>query len=475
MKGFLVTSVIAFNILVMTYAVAVAFAQLALVGGAVMNLRRELRRNLASRKDDLFAHPDTPGLSVLVPAFNESPMVAECLRSVVDQRYPEFEVIVVDDGSTDDTFDLLREAFDLVPTTRVIPQDVPTIGRILELHAPRGGGNLLVIRKENAGRCADALNTALNAARHPLVCTLDADSVLEPDALLHIVRPLVEQPEEVVAAGGVVRPSNGMVLRRGTIESVTLPRRLIVQAQIVEYLRAFMLGRIGWSWLNSVLIISGAFGAFRREDVVSLGGLHPDSLGQDADLVASLHRRLRLERGKDYRVVIVPQAVCWTEAPQHRRDLRRQRRRWAHGLGQVLWRQRTAMLRPRYGRFGMLVLPYHVVFEMLGPVVEMLGLPAVIAAWWLGLLNPWYALTVFALAIGFGMVVSVAAVLADEVSERHYDRWRDLGSLLLAALFETTLLRGMMAWWRVHGLSDALRRRRSAWASMPRIGFSRAH
>ncbi|MBK6873611.1 MAG: glycosyltransferase family 2 protein [Kineosporiaceae bacterium] len=475
MKGVLTTTVIVFNVLVMTYALVVAISQLTLVGGAAVNLRRELRRNLSSRKEDLFAHPDTPGLSVLVPAFNESPMIAECLRSVVDQRYPEFEVIVVDDGSTDDTFDLLRDAFNLVPTTRVIPQDVPTIGRIREMHSPKGGGNLLVIRKENAGRCADALNTALNAARYPLICTLDADSVLEPDALLHIARPLVEQPDDVVAAGGVVRPSNGMVLRRGTIESVTLPRRLIVRAQIVEYLRAFMLGRIGWSWLNSVLIISGAFGAFRREDVVALGGLHPESLGQDADLVASLHHMLRRQKRKDYKVVIVPQAVCWSEAPQHRRDLRRQRRRWAHGLGQVLWHQRSAMLRPRFGRFGLLVLPYHVVFEMLGPVVEVLGLPAVLAAWWLGLLNPLYALTVFAMAIGFGMLVSLSAVLVDEVSERHYDRWRDLGALILAALWETTALRVMMSWWRVQGLTDAMRRRRSAWASMPRVGFSRAH
>ncbi|MFZ0159036.1 MAG: glycosyltransferase [Kineosporiaceae bacterium] len=474
MKSTLATIVIAFNWVVLTYALVVALSQLLLVVGAAVNLRRELRRNLGSRKEDLFVHPNTPGLSVLVPAFNESPMIAECLRSVVDQRYPEFEVIVVDDGSTDDTFDLLRDAFDLVPTTRVIPQDVPTVGAVESIFAPRDGGSLLVIRKQNAGRCADALNTAVNAARYPLVCTLDADSVLEPDALLHIVRPMVEHPDEVVAAGGVVRPSNGIQLRRGTVESVSMPRRLIVRAQIVEYLRAFMLGRIGWSWLNSVLIISGAFGVFRRADVVGLGGLHPRSLGQDADLVASLHHQLRGEGRKDYRVVIVPQAVCWSEAPEHRRDLRRQRRRWAHGLGQVLWRQRGAFGRPKYGRFGMLVLPYHVLFEMLGPVVEVLGLPAVLAAWWLGLLNPWYAIIVFAMAIGFGMLVSIAAVLADELSEHTYDRWRDIASLVLAALWETTVLRVMMSWWRVQGLTDALRMRRTAWASIPRVGFSRA-
>ena len=273
---------------------------------------------------------------------------------------------------------------------------------------------------------ADALNVGLNAARMPLICTLDADSVLETDALLHVVRPLVEQPGLVLAVGGVVRPSNGMRLRRGAVDKLELPRRMIVRAQIVEYLRAFMLGRIGWTTLNGLLVISGAFGAYRRCDVVEVGGLATNSLGQDADLVATLHRLARRKGQRRYQMMVVPQAVCWSEAPERRRDLRRQRRRWSHGMAQVLFRHRRAMLNPRYGRFGLLVLPYNLLFELLGPVVEVLGLPAVLAAWWLDLLNPVYAVAVFLLAFGFGLLISVAAVLADEVVAERYDRWRDL-------------------------------------------------
>lgn len=473
MNSSLADLVIAFNWVVLGYALIMALAQLVLLGAAATSLGRTMRRNPVSRTEDIFAHPATPGLSVLVAAHNEEATIVECLRSVLAQRYPELEIVVIEDGSTDATFELLRQTFDLVPVQRAIPQDVTTVGAVHSVHAQRGGGPLVVVRKDNAGRVADALNVGLNVARMPLVCTLDADSVLDPDALLHVVRPLVERPGMVLAAGGVVRPSNGMQLRRGAVDSLELPRRMIVRAQIVEYLRAFMLGRIGWTSLNGLLIISGAFGAYRRCDVVAVGGLVTDSLGQDADLVATLHRLARRNGQRGYRMMVVPQAVCWSEAPEHRRDLRRQRRRWAHGLAQVLFRHRRAMFNPRYGRFGMVVLPYNLFFELLGPVVEVLGVPAVLAAWWLGLLNPVYAIAVFLLAFGFGLLVSVAAVLADEVLAERYTRWRDLPALLVAAAFEATVLRVQLSWWRVLGLLDALLRRRTRWTAIPRVGFAR--
>ncbi len=465
--------VIGFNWVVLGYALVIALAQLVLLGAAATSLGRSLRRNPVSRTEDIFAHPGTPGLSVIVAAHNEEATIVECIRSVLAQRYPELELLVVEDGSTDATFARLSEAFDLVQVERSIPDDVATVGTVHSVHAPRGGGPLVVVRKENAGRVADALNVGLNAARMPLICTLDADSVLETDALLHVVRPLVEQPGLVLAVGGVVRPSNGMRLRRGAVDKLELPRRMIVRAQIVEYLRAFMLGRIGWTTLNGLLVISGAFGAYRRCDVVEVGGLATNSLGQDADLVATLHRLARRKGQRRYQMMVVPQAVCWSEAPERRRDLRRQRRRWSHGMAQVLFRHRRAMLNPRYGRFGLLVLPYNLLFELLGPVVEVLGLPAVLAAWWLDLLNPVYAVAVFLLAFGFGLLISVAAVLADEVVAERYDRWRDLPILLLAAAFEATLLRIQLSWWRVLGLVDAVLRRSTTWTAIPRVGFGR--
>ncbi len=465
-------AIVAFNWVVLGYALAIAAAQLVLLGSAAISLGKSLRRNPVSRTEDIFAHPSTPGLSVLIAAYNEEATIVECLRSVTSQRYPEMEVVVIDDGSTDSTFEVVQEEFDLIPVSRAIADDVETIGRVLSVHASRDGGQLVVVRKENAGRVADALNVGINIARMPLVATLDADTVLDPDALLHVVRPLVERPGKVLAAGGVVRPSNGLTLHRGAVEATRLPRRMLVRAQIVEYLRAFMLGRIGWTSLNGLLIISGAFGAYRRSDIVEVGGLNNRSLGQDADLVATLHRLARQKKEKGYQMMVVPQAVCWTEAPATRRDLGLQRRRWAHGLAQVLVNHRGAMLNPRYGRFGMFVLPYHLLFELLGPVVELLGVPAVLGAWYFGLLNPPYALGIFLLALAFGMLVSVAAVLADEVSGERYSRWRDLPALILAALWESTILRLQLSWWRARGLVDALLRRGTTWTPIHRVGFS---
>ncbi|HEX2810598.1 MAG TPA: glycosyltransferase family 2 protein, partial [Kineosporiaceae bacterium] len=459
-----------FNWVVLVYAIAVAGTQLLLVVVAAGHIVRTLRRDIDSRMDDVFAHPRTPAVSVLVPAFNEEATIVESVRSVLALNYPEHETIVVDDGSTDRTFAVLEQAYDLVVAHRVVPARVPVRGQIRSVHAPRDGRPLIVIRKENAGRCADALNAALNAARTPLVCMVDADSVIEPDALLHVVRPFVEHPDTTVAAGGVIRPSNGVRLRRGTVDSVSAPGTLLARIQVVEYLRAFLLGRVGWTWLNGVLIISGAFGIFRREDVIALGGLKADSLGQDADLVAALHNTLR-RRAVDYRMVIVPQPVCWTQVPETRRELAKQRRRWSHGLADVLWRQRTAFGRRRYGRFGLVILPYHLLFELLGPVVEVLGVPAVIAAWALGLLNGWFAVLVFTVSVGFGSMVSLAAVFLDEVTFHRYERPGDLLRLVLAALLESTGLRWLHSWWRLRGLLDAVDPRRRGWGTMSRVRF----
>jgi cellulose synthase/poly-beta-1,6-N-acetylglucosamine synthase-like glycosyltransferase len=473
MRDVITTMVLGFNWLVLGYAAAFALSQLMLVGVATGHVVRVLRRDVASRMDDVFAHPGTPAVSVLVPAYNEERTIVESVRSVLALRYPEFETVVIEDGSTDGTFAALAEAFDLLEVPRVIPDRVPARGRVLSVHVPADGTPLVVIRKENAGMAADALNVGLNATRTPLVCMVDADSVIEPEALLHVVRPFVEEPDRVIAAGGVIRPSNGVRLQRGSIESVAAPAGLLARMQVVEYLRAFLLGRVGWTWLNGNLIISGAFALFRLQDVIDVGGMNATSLGQDADLVASLHATM-CRRRADYRMVMVPQPVCWTEVPEHRADLARQRRRWSHGLAQVLWRHRTAFGNPRYGRFGLIVLPYHVLFELFGPVIELLGLPMILIAWLLGLLNGSYALLAFVLSVGFGIMLSVAAVFLEDLTFHRHDRWRDLGKLTAAAVAESAGLRWFHSWWRVRGMLDTIRPGGPGWGKLRRVGFQTA-
>ncbi|WP_217912866.1 glycosyltransferase family 2 protein [Miltoncostaea marina] len=457
--------------LVLVYFLLLNGVQLLLIGLAGTDLARATRRASVAGHEDVFANPLTPGVSVVVPAFDEEATIVEAVRGLLDLRYPLHEVIVVDDGSTDGTFGRLAAAFDLVPVERVIPADVPTIGRVQSVHAPRRGGDLVVVRKENAGRRSDPVNVGINAARHELVCAVDGDSVLDDGALLRIARPFIDDPDRVVATGGTIRAANGCVVERGRVLAPRMPRGWAARIQVVEYLRAFLLGRTGWSRLGGLLIISGAFGLFRRDVLVAVGGYDRRTVGEDAELVARIHRRMR-EAGRDHRVVFVPEPVCWTEVPKDLGALARQRRRWSRGLAEVLWAHRAMMLNPRHGTVGVLALPYFLVFELLTPVVELAGLLAVGAGLAAGVVSPADAGLVALAAVGLGVLVSVAAAVSEEFSFHRYGRWRDLAAYLAAAVLENLGFRQLHALWRLQGLVAFLRRRPAVWGPMTRAGFA---
>ncbi len=464
-------AVVGFNYFVLGYALALNGIQLVLLSVATVAVPRILGRERATSLDDVYAHPGTPGVSILVPAYNEAAGIIEAVQSLLRLRYPSFELVVVDDGSTDDTFGLLQREFGLVPVDRVVEASVPTQGAVTSVYIQASGGPLVVVRKVNAQRRSDALNAAINVARHDYICMIDGDCVLEPDALLHTVKPFLDNPSTVVGVGGVIRPANGAGVRRGQVTALACPRSLVARIQVVEYLRAFLVGRVGWTQLQGVLIISGAFGVFRRATVVELGGLSSVSLGEDAELVATLHHRLR-RLGADYRLVVVPQPVCWTEVPETLLALGRQRRRWSTGLAQVLMSHRGALFNPRYGRFGLVVLPYYLCFELLSPVVEIAGLIAVPLALALGLIDPVFAMVILLASVGFGLLLSLAAIVVEEVAFHRHDRLRDLGRLVLAAALENIGFRQLHAWWRLRGLLDAMSGREIAWGTLPRTGFT---
>jgi cellulose synthase/poly-beta-1,6-N-acetylglucosamine synthase-like glycosyltransferase len=379
--------------------------------------------------------------------------------------------VVIDDGSTDGTFDRLREAFGLIQVPRVVPDDVPSRGKVLEVWVPGDGVTALVlVRKENGGR-ADALNVGVNAAQYPLVCMVDADSLLDPDALLTVSKPFADDPMRVVATGGVIRAVNGCKVRAGRVIDVRMPHQWVARIQVVEYLRAFLLGRTGWSKMGALSLISGAFGLFRRDVVVAVEGFDPDSLGEDFELVTHIHRYLRDSGRKDYRVVFVAEPVSWTEVPSTLRVLARQRRRWHRGLAQVLWRHRVMLLRPKYGRIGMFALPYYVLFELAAPVLELMGIVLVPLGLALGAVNIHYALLFLAVAYGYAMLVSLAALAVEEFSFHRYPRWRDLGIAVLAVVLENVGYRQLTCVWRIQGLWAHLLRRKAVWGVMTRAGF----
>jgi len=462
-------AVIAFNVFVIAYLIAQNANQLVLICFGWREIseyvkRRSLRDYATIARSEL-----SVPVSILIPAYNEEQLILESVRSLLRSHYRSFEVVVINDGSTDRTLDLLSEAYGLVEDRRV-PR------ARLETHPIRGSyrspsdERLVVIDKENGGGKSDALNAGLRYARYPLFLVVDADTLLDLDALPRLVREFQVRPE-TVAVGGIVRIANGSTVEAGHVTEVRTPRQLLINLQIVEYLRAFLVGRTGWSRIGALLIVSGAFGIFRRELVIEAGGYDASSFGEDAELVVRLHKLCR-DRRRPYRIGFIADPVCWTEAPDSMALLRRQRDRWQRGLLDTLWRYRGMIGRPRYGSVGMFALPYFMVFEALGPVVEVAGYATFALSLAMGWLSPAMAAAFFGLAVALGIAFSFAALLIEERAFQRYRSWRCFGRLVLAAGIENLGYRQWYALIRVRACWSQLRRRPTRWGEMPRSGFS---
>jgi cellulose synthase/poly-beta-1,6-N-acetylglucosamine synthase-like glycosyltransferase len=455
---------------IFAYFVALNSSYLVLIGLAGMEFARHLRRQPFAGGDDMFRSPLTLPVSLIVPAYNEGAGIVAAVQAMTALRYPRYEIVVVDDGSTDDTFERLREQFDLVEVPRVVPGEVPYRSQVLSVHVARDHPETLtVVRKTNGGK-SDALNVGINLSRHPLVCMVDADSVLDPDALLAVAKPFGDDPLRVAACGGVVRIANGCTVVGGRVVDVRMPRRWLLRIQVVEYLRAFLMGRTGWSRLGGLVVISGAFGIFRRDLVVRVGGMAYDTIGEDAELVVRLHHHLR-ERGEDYRVIFVAEPVSWSEAPASLRVLGRQRRRWHRGIAEILRKHRGMIVNPRYGRIGLIALPYYVVFELFAPFIELAALVLVPLGLWADAVDLEFAWRFALVAYGYGLLVSLVALVIEEVSFHRYPRWSDLWRGVLAAVLENFGYRQVLAVWQVAGAASAWRGRQAVWGSMQRQGF----
>jgi cellulose synthase/poly-beta-1,6-N-acetylglucosamine synthase-like glycosyltransferase len=409
-------------------------------------------------------------ISVLVPAYNEAPVIVESVKALLGVRYPHVEVVVVNDGSLDGTLDVLREAFALVKVERV-PRSSLESAPVRDVYMCSFDERLIVLDKANGGK-ADSINAGLRYARYPLFCTIDADTMVDDDAFVRLVAPFQRNPE-TVACGGIVRIVNGSTVRRSRVVDVRMPGRLLLDIQVVEYLRAFLTGRTGWSRVGALLIISGAFGVFRRDVVVAAGGYDPTTIGEDAELVVRLHRYCR-DRGIPYRVVFLADPVCWTEAPASLRVLCRQRARWHRGLIETLFRHRGMVGRPRYGVVGLFALPYFLVFEAVGPLIEVIGLAAVVPSLIFGAIDAWMALLLLGLSLTYGLVLSFGALLAEGHAFRRYRRWSDLRRMMFASIVENFGYRQLCSLVRAWAWISVLRKRRHGWGEMTRAGYTKA-
>lgn len=435
---------------------------------------------LREYSSQLDAYPDSlllasgflPPITILAPAYNEEATCVESTHSLLALEYPEYEVLVINDGSKDATLAKMKEAFDLRLSSRMHSGDIPTAA-IRGVYQSSRVPNLWVIDKENGGK-ADSLNTGINHCLSPLFCAVDADSLLEKTALTRIVRPFIEN-SETVAVGGIIRIINGSRVESGKVSDISLPGNLLARFQVLEYFRAFLAGRMGWEAFNATFIISGAFGLFHRQSVVEAGGYSTkrtgyETVGEDIELVIRLHRFCR-EHNRPYRISYVPDPVAWTECPESLKVLHRQRSRWQRGLLEATTRHIRMLFNRNYGRVGLLAYPYFLILEGLGPLIEAVGY--VLFFWMLFSGIPGSGMMIicfFLAAFVLGMALSFLAISLEEISFKRYPKFADLTQLFWLSVLESFGYRQLNAWWRIHGVYTFLRGKKE-WGKMERKGF----
>ena len=428
------------------------------------------RRMLESDQidDELNMNLFTKPVSILVPAYNEEVGIVNSLYSLINIKYPESEIIVIDDGSKDNTSEVVIKAFNMVPMS-ARPSNVLENKPVNAVYQSQNHSNLILISKDNGGK-SDALNCGINYSRYPYFCSIDGDSILDENSLLKVMKPIIASDGKVVAAGGNVRIANGNEVDYGKMIIKELYRRPLVAYQIIEYLRAFMLGRIFLTRFNIVLIISGAFSVFKKDIVIKMGGYSTDIIGEDMELVLKMHRWIQNE-GSDERIEFVPEPVCWTEAPTTVSVLRRQRRRWSQGLIESLNRHKDMTLNPKYKRIGLIAFPYFWLFEAFGALVEFAGYIYIIVAIFSNVLNYQIAIALFVSIILYGAVFSIFSLLLEAWSMRSFIKPRVMLYLIFLAIIEGLVYRPLTIIFRLEGMVRFVFKKRE-WGDMERKGLS---
>lgn len=411
-----------------------------------------------------------PPVSVIVAAYNEEANIVDSVRSLLKLDYPDFEIVVVNDGSSDRTLENLGEGFGLKSTSVIYRQALRTAA-VKGFYTSGAEPRLIVVDKAHAGK-ADSLNVGINVSKAPYFCSVDADSVLEESALTRLMRPIIESPGLVQATGGIVRLVNGSFVSEGRLVNIKLPSDSLSLLQVVEYIRSFLFGRAGLSVLNSLLVISGTFSMFQKKTVLAAGGYRTDIVTEDMELVVRLHKHLR-DKGQKYRINFVPDPICWTEAPRDFAMLKKQRRRWHLGLASSIFMYRSMLFNYRYGRIGLFALPYQLIVELLGPVIEVAGYFVVTASFILGIVDREFFLLFLLMAVLINTFFSVAAVLLEEMSYRRYPKLRDTFTLLLYAVLENFGYRQLLSFWRTQAVIKFFFTRDRKWEVVRKKGFSR--
>ena len=437
---------------------------------SILETRSYLHKNSFTDYRMLASSTEAPTMSILAPAYNEGPTIIENVRSLLSLHYNNLDVLVINDGSKDDTLEQLIKAYDLYKADFYVTQLIKTkkVNGIYRSHNPVYR-KLTVVDKENGGK-ADALNVGINIARSDYFVCIDVDCVLEQDAILKLAKPFLESStHRVIAAGGVVRVANSCEIEGGRLVKVHLPKKFLPRIQTLEYIRAFLLSRMAWTRLNGLLLISGAFGAFDREIVINCGGYHTDTVGEDMELVVRMRRYME-EREEPYKVGFIPDPLCWTEAPSSYRILGRQRNRWTRGTIETLRSHKKMFFNPNYGILGMLSYPYWFFFEFLAPIIEFLGTIGIIIYFFTYAIN-WSAVVIMIGVICIGILYSIFAILMEVLTYNQYKQRKDILKLVLVAILEPFIFHPFVVWSAVLG-NISLLRKQNSWGEMTRQGFA---
>jgi len=468
--GWIDTGVVIFNYFILLFALSMILSYLILAFISATSLIKHLKKNRFVNYSILLSLPDCPKISLIAPAYNEGMTIKENVLSLLAIQYNNFDVIVVNDGSKDDSITILKESFALVETDEIYNAAIPT-KEVIRIYRSSNlaYSKLIVVDKVNGGK-ADALNVGINISINPYIVCVDVDCIMDKDVLLKLAKSVMEESRKrVIATGGVIRIANSCIIKSGKLIEVNAPRNLLARIQVLEYLRAFLLGRMAWAKMDGLLIISGAFGLFDREIVQKSGGYSTKTVGEDMELIVRM-RRYMIENKEEYSVKYIPDPLCWTEAPESYTILRKQRSRWTRGTMETLWIHRRLFLNPKFKTLGLLSYPYWLVYEYLAPIIELLGLIITFLFVYFGILSWPYFFVLILLVYMFAVLFSLIAIYTEESTYKKYVTFKDFFKLVFAGVSEPIIFHPFTVYAALRGNWEKIRGIKG-WGDMTRKGF----
>lgn len=422
-------------------------------------------------KEVLIKSNHTIGVSVVAPAFNEAVTIVYNVKSLLFQEYPKFEVVIVNDGSTDRTLEILIEEFSLLKVDFFYQEKIPT--QLVRGHYKSTNpiySKLLVVDKVNGKSKADASNAGINSAKYSLFICTDVDCILRKDTISMLAKPFIENTEKVIATGAAIRISNSCEFKDGMLYKSHFPDNFFARFQELEYIRSFLFGRMAWSKINGLLLVSGGLGMFDKEIVIEAGGYWHQSLGEDMELITRI-RKLMHQKKEKFLIIYIPESLCWTEVPASMTIFLRQRIRWARGLVQTLYLHKNVFLNPKYGKTGLIIFPYYLFFEFAVPILELVGLIVLVLDILFFSINYHFLLIGSAFVYLFYITITLISVFLDQVIYKHYSGIKEIIILIVMVFVEPIVYHPLNVYASLKGYWYFLRQKEQKWGVMVRKGF----